>query len=267
MKKNEEVPGQKTDLGRFDLIARSYEKANNQFPNARTDATELLRLLNIEGWETIFETTCGTGYLTKQILDRLTTGRLISHDKSFQMMQIAREKLFREENEGKVTFLLSDDLALPSMENSSVDKFVCLGGFHHIEEPLKLIRSAHRILRTGGKMAVGDFADQSGVQKYFDQRVDQLTTTGHQGIFLSESQMINYARFAKLRVTQTKTEKIPFIFSKKSDVGLFFQMVHGLKQKPAETTEDIDKFMGIFKRGENYEVPIDYVFTVYEKEI
>ena len=71
---------------RFDVIASSYEKALSLYPNARTDAEEVLKLLDVKDDETVLETTAGTGYLTMQLSRLLRTVKVISNDISPLMM-------------------------------------------------------------------------------------------------------------------------------------------------------------------------------------
>ncbi len=249
---------------RFDVIASSYEKALSLYPNARTDAEEVLKLLDVKDDETVLETTAGTGYLTMQLSRLLRTGTVISHDISPVMMNFAKKKI-KDAEITNVEFYLERSGLFPEIKDESVDKAVCFGGFHHVEEPIKMFRTVQRILKPGGIFVVGDFADDSPVQKYFDEEINILTDTGHQGLFLSKSQMVNFARFAKLEVVSVERKVAPFLFSSKKDVGIFFQLVHALKQTSEEAQRDIEKYMGIKKNKEGFFVPMDYIYAKYRK--
>ncbi|MBI4993711.1 methyltransferase domain-containing protein [Candidatus Wolfebacteria bacterium] len=249
---------------RFDLIASSYEKALKLYPEARTDVEEILELLNIRGNETILETTCGTGYLTEKIARLLKSGRLIAHDVSSAMLSFAELKI-KDAGFKNVDIRRADDIFSLQLEDCSIDKFVCFGGFHHLEEPVRMFKTASRLLKIGGILVVGDFADNSLVQKYFDEKVHYLSDGGHSGLFLSESQMLNFGRFADLEVISIERKRVPFIFSSIKDIGFFYQLVHFLNQNPEETADDIGQYMGVIEESGKFIVPMDYIYAKYQK--
>lgn len=249
---------------RFDIIARHYEKALALYPDARTDQNEVIKLLDIEGSEMIFETTCGTGFLTERIAGLLKSGKVISHDISAPMVELAKKKI-EAKNITNVRFYITDNMLFPEIADNSIDKAVCFGGFHHIEEWVKLFRSIRRILKDGGIFVIGDFADNSAVQRYFDERIHVLTDTGHQGLFLSESQMINLSRFAGLKVVSVERKAVPFVFVSKDDAGVFYNLVHNLNQCLLETLRDIENYMGFEERSGKLAVPMDYIYAKYRK--
>ena len=251
---------------RFDKIANSYEKAIGLYPYARNDAEEILRLLELNGNERVLEITSGSGYLSLKIARILKEGGgfLISQDIAKAMMNLAEKKADKESLKN-IRFYLTSDMSYSLLEDSSIDKAVCLGGFHHIEEPIKVFWSIKRILKPGGIFAAGDFADDSPVQKYFDERIDVLTDNGHQGLFLSESHMENFARFSGMKTLLIERKKVPFIFSSRADIGIFYQLVHALNQEPSETEKDVECYMGIEHIDGKFIVPMDYIFAKYQK--
>ncbi len=249
-------------VSRFDQIASFYEKAHALYPNARTDAEPLLKLLDLKGDEAVLEVACGTGYLTQKLAVILLGGKIVAEDISPRMMAFAKERV---QNLSNVSFLLCNDSSLAEIDDSSFDKAVCLGGFHHIEDPVKVFHALKRVLKLGGVFAVGDFADCSPVQRYFDEKVHYLTDTGHAGFFLSESRMENLGRIANLETVSITRVSVPFVFSSPKDVGIFYKLAHCLKQKPAETRKDIEKYMGIREDGGKFAVPMDYIYAAYRK--
>ena len=250
---------------RFDVIGKSYEKALELYPQARTDAEDILKLLDLQGSETVLEISCGSGYLSMQLSPLLKEGNLIAQDVSPIMMELNQQKV-KERKLKNVHFYRDENMALPELEDSSIDKAVCLGGFHHIEEPVKLFRTIRRVLRKGGVFVVGDFADHSPIQRYFDERIHLLTDTGHQGLFLTESQMVNFARFSNLNVVSLERKIAPFYFQSKNDVGIFYQLVHLLQQSPAETEKEVGDYMGIKQENGRFVVPMDYIYAKYQKD-
>jgi ubiquinone/menaquinone biosynthesis C-methylase UbiE len=250
---------------RFDIIAESYGKAIAAYPRARSDHLKILEWLNLSGGEKILEIAAGSGFLTEKIAFLLTTGRLIAYDISGRMIDISKKKIKKLKLERVVEYYVSEDKTLPKVKNQSLDKAVCLGGFHHIEDPISLFRTIHKKLKPGGQFIVGDFADDSPVQRYFDERINRLTSTGHQAMFLSISQMENFARFSGLQAIGIERVMVPFIFPTEADAGIFFQTVHCLDQILEECILDIKSYMGISPAIGKVVVPMDYIYARYKK--
>jgi ubiquinone/menaquinone biosynthesis C-methylase UbiE len=252
-------------MSRFDHIAESYERALARYPEARTDEREILRLLDVRGHERVLEISSGSGFLTVLLAPLLRGGgSVLCYDVAEGMVKLAREKL-RARGLDNVAFHLGTDASLPGLESGTFDKAVCLGGFHHVEDPVRLFRAVARLLRPGGTFVVGDFADDSPVQRYFDERVHQHTATGHQGLFLSRSQMVNLGRFAGLDVISVSRRIAPFSFASRAGVAEFYQLVHGLDQSLDEVLRDVEEVLGVEERDGALIVPMDYVYAKYQK--
>ena len=98
-----------------------------------------------------------------------------------------------------VKFYLESDMTLSKLDNNYFDKAVCLGGFHHIENQIQIIKTLYSKMKKDGVLCIGDFADNSPVQQYFDEKIDKITSTGHIGFFLTVSRMVNLGRMAGFR--------------------------------------------------------------------
>jgi len=247
---------------RFDIIAASYEEAINRCPAARTDEQWLLKKLNLGPDDRVLEFTAGSGYLTLMLAKRAK--EVVAQDISSVMLEISERKA-KKQNLTNIKYYLEPDPDWPQIKDASFDKSVCLGGFHHIYDQVRAIQNAYRALKPGGILVVSDFADCSQTQRYFDEVINDHTATGHKGLFLSVSRMINIGRICQFSDFYSERVDVPFIFSSEKEIGDFYQLVHALKQSRDEVFEDIKNYMGVNKEGDKFIVPMDYVYAYYKK--
>jgi ubiquinone/menaquinone biosynthesis C-methylase UbiE len=247
---------------RFDIIAASYEEAISRCPASRTDEKWLLDKLDLKPDERVLEFTAGSGYLTMMLANKAK--EVVAQDISSVMFEISKRKAAKA-NLTNISYYLENDPDWPKIEANSFHKAVCLGGFHHINDQVRAIQNARRALRPGGILVVGDFADCSETQRYFDEVIHERTTTGHRGLFLTVSRMINIGRVCKFREIASERVDVPFIFSSEKEVGDFYQLVHALKQTREEVLEDVKNYMGVDRKGDKFIVPMDYVYALYKK--
>lgn len=244
---------------RFNIIAQSYEYAIAKYPDARTDTDWLLEQLNLQSRDTVLEIAAGTGYLTKMIVEQLPHGKLYAQDIAPATLEYNKKNCKAHKN------IITYELKLDNVPDNSCDKAVSLGGWHHIENQIGVAKNALNKLKKGGIFCVGDFADNSGVQRYFDEVIDKITLTGHQALFPSESRMINIGRFIKASGIVVEAFDVPFYFDSKAAIGEFFQRVHALEQDPQDTYNDIAFYYKIKKVGGRLAVMMPYVYAKYIK--
>lgn len=248
---------------RFDHIAKSYEEAIAKYPKCRTDHFWFLEQLSKNKPRNILEISGGTGFLTSALMSLFPQSKIVVQDISQTVLDINADK---NQKSHDITYYVESDMSLPKLENNQFDCIISLGGFHHIEDQIKLYKTAFRLLKQGGLFYIGDFADNSPVQKYFDEIIHFITDTGHNALFASESRLINLGRFGGFKESRTEVKKIPFCFQKKIDIGVFFQMVHALNQKPEETLQDMESMFDIMQLNEGYAIVMDYVYAWYHKQ-
>jgi trans-aconitate 2-methyltransferase len=106
-------------------------------------AREVIDRLELGGDETVLDAGCGSGRVTKLLLERLPAGRVIGVDASPSMIAKARESL-GEEVELIVSDLLDLELAEP------VDAIFSNATFHWILDHRRLFARLHAALRPGG---------------------------------------------------------------------------------------------------------------------
>lgn len=116
-------------------------------------ARKVLTRLPLEGGETVLDAGCGSGRVTKLLLERLPRGRVIGVDGSPSMIEAAAEAF---EGDDRVTLVNSDLLDLsPSLlaEHAgveAVDAVFSNATFHWIRDHERLFRGVFSVLRPSG---------------------------------------------------------------------------------------------------------------------
>jgi trans-aconitate 2-methyltransferase len=105
----------------------------------------VLDRLDLRGDETVLDAGCGSGRVTKLLLERLPRGHVIGVDSSASMIEQAREAL-PERTEFIVSDLLDLDLA------DAADGVFSNATFHWILDHRRLFERLHAALRPGGKL-------------------------------------------------------------------------------------------------------------------
>ena len=108
-------------------------------------ALGVLDRLPLAGDETVLDAGCGSGRVTRHLLERLPRGRVIAVDASEEMVQHARRALG-----DRATVLHADlvELELPE----PVDAVFSNAVFHWIDDHARLFERLHAALRPGGAL-------------------------------------------------------------------------------------------------------------------
>ena len=101
---------------------------------------------------------CGTGALSKMVLDEIPYCTLSCVDYSTEMVKVAKNRLG-----SKVDVVLGDVESLP-FHDSTFDIAWCNDSFYHYPDPEKAIFQMWRVLKSGGEIIVGDVW-QSGIPR------------------------------------------------------------------------------------------------------
>jgi trans-aconitate 2-methyltransferase len=108
-------------------------------------AREVIDRMELTGDETVLDAGCGSGRVTRLLLERLPRGRVIGVDSSPSMIERARQSLGDE-----VELIVGDlvDLELPE----PVDAIFSNATFHWILDHRRLFERLHAALRPGGRL-------------------------------------------------------------------------------------------------------------------
>ncbi len=107
----------------------------------------VLSQLRLRGNEIVLDAGCGTGKLTRLLLENLSNGRVVGLDVSRNMVQHARQNL-RPEFGNHSEFVAADLLALPFRE--AFDGIFSTASFHWVLDHDALFRNLYMSLRRGG---------------------------------------------------------------------------------------------------------------------
>jgi len=108
----------------------------------------VLARLELEGGETVLDAGCGTGRVTRLLLERLPAGRVIGIDASPSMIERARENL--AEFGDRIELEVGDLLALEPTD--PVDAIFSNATFHWVLDHPTLFGRLHAALRPGGRL-------------------------------------------------------------------------------------------------------------------
>jgi trans-aconitate 2-methyltransferase len=108
---------------------------------------EVLARLDLRGDETVLDAGCGSGRVTKLLLERLPRGRVIGIDAAPSMIEVARKTL-GEDSRVELQVGNLADLALPE----PVDAIFSNATFHWILDHQRLFERLYAALRPGGAM-------------------------------------------------------------------------------------------------------------------
>ena len=110
-------------------------------------ADDLADRLPAQPLKDVLELACGTGILTRRLLDRLApTTRIVATDLSSSMLAVARERL---DPSDRLLFQEADAVSLP-FADASFDAIFCQFGVMFVADKCAAFSEARRVLRPGG---------------------------------------------------------------------------------------------------------------------
>jgi trans-aconitate methyltransferase len=126
----------------------------------------------LRGDQTVLDAGCGTGRLTRDLLEALPRGRVVALDVSRNMLEAARAYLVTDLGD-RVEFVCCDLLDLPF--DTEFDGIFSTASFHWVLDHDRLFQNLYRALRPGGWLCA-----QCGGGKNLDRlltRVQALIST------------------------------------------------------------------------------------------
>jgi trans-aconitate 2-methyltransferase len=124
-------------------------------------AERVLERLPLRGDETVLDAGCGSGRVTRMLLERLPRGGVVAVDSAPSMVDHARSALDRE----RATVLLADLTELQLDE--PVDAAFSNAVFHWVQDHDALFERMHAALRPGGRL-VAQCGGRGNVQRFHD---------------------------------------------------------------------------------------------------
>jgi trans-aconitate 2-methyltransferase len=130
------------DTGPRDWDASAYDRVSDV---QEEWARAVIDRLELRGDETVLDAGCGSGRVTRLLLERLPKGHVIGVDASPSMIALAREAL------GDQVELITCDL-LDLELDESVDAVFSNATFHWVLDHRRLFARIHAVLRPGGAL-------------------------------------------------------------------------------------------------------------------
>jgi ubiquinone/menaquinone biosynthesis C-methylase UbiE len=117
---------------------------------------EVLMALALKPGETIADIGSGSGYFTLRLAAHVgDEGRVFAVDIDPEMIRHLNRRV-RDAGVRNVQTILADP-ADPLLPDASVDRFVIVDTWHHIEKPLEYLALMRRMLKPGGQVVMIDF--------------------------------------------------------------------------------------------------------------
>ena len=124
--------------------------AQQDMDSLASDLSAGLAELGVGTAETVLDVGCGTGNLTRALLERLGRGgRVLALDLVPSMIAAAQ----RKNCDPRVGWTIADAQHLP-LPKGSVDRVVCFSVWPHFDDDVACARELCRVLRVGGRLHV-----------------------------------------------------------------------------------------------------------------
>jgi ubiquinone/menaquinone biosynthesis C-methylase UbiE len=160
---------------------RQFNEAIEKHPTAREAERQILvDLLDLKPGNEICDVAAGGGYLAEGIYERLNGDcRIVCLENSAHFSESLPDRYER----------VLCSLSNIEIETRSLDRVACLAGMHHQEDKQRVFDEAFRILRVGGRIAVGDVLRGSAPARFLNEAVDRWSDLGHDGIFFETGEL------------------------------------------------------------------------------
>jgi ubiquinone/menaquinone biosynthesis C-methylase UbiE len=237
-------------MAEFDGVrAKLYKESIKEFPEARLEDIAIMKkYLHPKKGEVILEVGAGSGFFSGIISDLIgEDGKLIVSDPSSDQLEEVKSL---SKNNIEVLNRGAEDIDL---EKDSIDSIWSFGAIHHCFKKEQALSAFHDVLKTGGKVVVGDVFSGSKLAEHFDEKVDKYCITGHNVEFWTDKMVEEYCKNAGFEdVTITELD-INWKFKTKEDIGIFLYKIHGMtKTTPEECLKGAEEILGIEYKNELY---------------
>lgn len=138
----------------------------------------LVNFADIPTEASILDLACGTGELTKLLLEENPQQQITGVDISESMLEIARKKL---DAYSDISLHHTSVTSLP-FDNDSFDLVICANAFHYFVSPQLALAEIKRVLKPEGEVIILDWCRDYWVLKICD-RIFKLIDPAYQGCY------------------------------------------------------------------------------------
>jgi len=167
---------------------------------------KVLSRVSLRGDERLLDAGCGTGRLTRDLLEALPKGKVVALDVSENMLTEARTYLDTD-FQGRVEFVRCDLLDLPF--DREFDGIFSTASFHWVLDHDRLFRNLHRALKPGGWL-VAQCGGGQNIARLLDRAQKLMALPEYASYFSGYQSPWEYsdARTATLRLKNAGFEQI-----------------------------------------------------------
>ncbi len=219
-------PNRTGDL-QFDRMGASYIRSLELGPDVREEEWLMLKSRLKRPHGACLDYACGDGFITSKLLSLDPHLSVVGVDNSVTMMAAYQKRFSDNPRIRGVTVEEFEQL-----RSAHFGTAICLGGFHHVHDPVHRMSVIRDRMTPGGSLLIADFADQSPSQAYFDDLINRYNPTGHVGFFLSESRAVNLGRACALKLVDYRQVGVAWRFSSEHELSEFVVQHHGLSCTP-----------------------------------
>jgi len=165
---------EKDSLRKYDSIAQSYDTSLDGKFTAQFKL-KMLELCPLSDGDTVLDVGCGNGRLINSLKQKNLI-KAYGIDISSQMINECRER-YRN-----IDFQVSNGERLPFNDNSFDTVIICCV-LHHLNNPQGFFLEAHRVLKTGGTLIVGEPCFPAIARLFTDWIISPLLKAGDNKLF------------------------------------------------------------------------------------
>ena len=133
---------------RYNKIASNYDNTHDGIVT-RPMKQMLINAVEVQSGQAVLDVACGTGDLIVAISKKANI-KAYGIDIAEKMINVASE------SNRSISFKVAPAYPL-QFDSDSMDIITVSAAFHHFEEPQKFADECKRVLRTGGKVYIGEF--------------------------------------------------------------------------------------------------------------
>ncbi len=219
----------------FNQRGKMYHQAMLKYPWARKSEFDYaIQFAKLEAGQILCDIPSGGSYISTFLNPKV---KLLSIETSAEFMQCAQS----HPNE---TALICEDLGNISLLSNTIDRVISLAGSHHLEDKHIFYNEVHRILKPTGVFCLADVRKDSEVDGFLNTFVNQNSSMGHQGDFLTEATAETLSSIG-FKITHDESIKFYWIFESLLEMIDFCRLLFGIDQaSESDILKGIQEYLG-----------------------